>query len=196
MFCLKRKASETKEDNSIYQKRGNELSGQAIKHSISYSHLLEIYVSSSRWNVVIRNILKVIFFIVTMGCLIAVVYIFWHSLNYSFSIFDKYAGSSNITWEVIVSVVTVLVPAISSLIVAFLKIPKIIAEYLFNINEDNLMNSIIENIQKYDKVMFAMEHDVEELLKKHKRLTAEIEDEDIEESPKEKKVMANTNNFQ
>lgn len=82
---------------------------------------------------------------------------------------------------------TVLVPTISSLIVAFLKIPQIIAKYLFNIEEDNLMNSIIKNIQKYDKVMFAMEHDIEELLKKHKKLTEETEDEDIEESPKEKK---------
>lgn len=49
------------------------------------------------------------------------------------------------------------------------------------------MNSIIKNIQEYDKVMFAMEHDVEELLKKHKKLTEETEDEEIEESPKETK---------
>lgn len=112
---------------------------------------------------------------------------FCRSINYSFSIFVRFNNASDITWEVIVSVVTVLVPTISSLIVAFLKIPKIIAEYLFNINEDNLMNSIIKNIQKYDKVMFAMEHDVEELLKKHKKLTEETEDEEIEESPKETK---------
>ncbi len=89
----------------------------------------------------------------------------------------------------IVSVVTVLVPAISSLIVAFLKIPQIIAEYLLNMKEDNLMNSIIKNIQEYDKVMFAMEKDVDGLVKRNKKLSEETEDEEIEESPKEKAVV-------
>lgn len=187
MFFSQKKLKRTSSSNVFYIKRGNELSGQAIKHSISYSDLLEIYVSSARWNVIIRNVLKILFFVITMGCFVIVVYIFCCSINYSFSIFERYSTSSDITWEVIVSVVTVLVPTISSLIVAFLKIPQIIAKYLFNIEEDNLMNSIIKNIQKYDKVMFAMEHDIEELLKKHKKLTEETEDEDIEESPKEKK---------
>lgn len=187
MFFSQKKLKRTSSSNVFYIKRGNELSGQAIKHSISYSDLLEIYVSSARWNVIIRNVLKILFFVITMGCLVTVVCIFCRSINYSFSIFERYSISSDITWEVIVSVVTVLVPTISSLIVAFLKIPQIIAKYLFNIEEDNLMNSIIKNIQKYDKVMFAMEHDIEELLKKHKKLTEETEDEDIEESPKEKK---------
>ena len=187
MFFSQKKLKRTSSSNVFYIKRGNELSGQAIKHSISYSDLLEIYVSSARWNVIIRNVLKILFFVITMGCFVIVVYIFCCSINYSFSIFERYSTSSDITWEVIVSVVTVLVPTISSLIVAFLKIPQIIPKYLFNIEEDNLMNSIIKNIQKYDKVMFAMEHDIEELLKKHKKLTEETEDEDIEESPKEKK---------
>lgn len=187
MFSSKRKLERAIRDGLIDRRRGNELSGQAVKHSISYSDLLEIYVSSVRCNVIIRNILKILFFVITMGCLVTVVYFFCRSINYSFSIFVRFNNASDITWEVIVSVVTVLVPTISSLIVAFLKIPKIIAEYLFNINEDNLMNSIIKNIQKYDKVMFAMEHDVEELLKKHKKLTEETEDEEIEESPKETK---------
>lgn len=84
---------------------------------------------------------------------------------------------------------TVLVPAISSLIVAFLKIPQIIAEYLLNMKEDNLMNSIIKNIQEYDKVMFAMEKDVDGLVKRNKKLSEETEDEEIEESPKEKAVV-------
>lgn len=145
MFFSQKKLKRTSSSNVFYIKRGNELSGQAIKHSISYSDLLEIYVSSARWNVIIRNVLKILFFVITMGCFVIVVYIFCCSINYSFSIFERYSTSSDITWEVIVSVVTVLVPTISSLIVAFLKIPQIIAKYLFNIEEDNLMNSIINS---------------------------------------------------
>ena len=189
MFSLQKKLEIAIRDSLMYRKRGNELSGQAIKHSISYSDLLEIYVSSVRWNVIIRNILKILFFIITMGCLVTVVSFFCRSIDYSFSIFERYGSSSDITWEVIVSVVTVLVPAISSLIVAFLKIPQIIAEYLFNMKEDNLMNSIIKNIQEYDKVMFAMEKDVDGLVKRNKKLSEETEDEEIEESPKEKVVV-------
>lgn len=49
--------------------------------------------------------------------------------------------------------------------------------------------SIIKNIQEYDKVMFAMEKDVDGLVKRNKKLSEETEDEEIEESPKEKAVV-------
>ncbi len=87
MFSLQKKLEIAIRDSLMYRKRGNELSGQAIKHSISYSDLLEICVSSVRWNVIIRNILKILFFIITMGCLVTVVSFFCRSINYSFSIF-------------------------------------------------------------------------------------------------------------
>ena len=70
--------------------------------------------------------------------------------------------------EAILSLITVILPSISSLIVAFIKIPEIIARYLFNIKEDNYMNSVIKNIQDYDKSMFAMEHRIKELLMENK----------------------------
>lgn len=171
------------EENSLIQE--NPQSIEALKHSKSYSKLLDIYVISTKRNVVIKNILKILFFIITMGSLIAVVFIFYWTLKYAFNIIGEFENLNDISLEAVLSIVTIILPAISSLIVAFLKIPKIIAKYLFNIEEDNFMNSVIKNIQEYDKVMFAMEHKIEEILSKTKVQTDETVDAEIEESPKE-----------
>lgn len=80
---------------------------------------------------------------------------------------------------------TIVFPAISSLIVAFIKIPQIIAQYLFNVEEDSYMNSIIKNIQDYDKAMFAYEHRIDEMLMQYKERDPKTEDDSIGESPVE-----------
>lgn len=85
----------------------------------------------------------------------------------------------------VLSMATIILPAISSLIVAFIKIPEIIAKYLFNTQEDDNMNKIIKNIQDYDRDMFAMEHKVEEALMLNKRKSDESKDDDMVDSPKE-----------
>lgn len=85
----------------------------------------------------------------------------------------------------VLSMATIILPAISSLIVAFIKIPEIIAKYLFNTQEDDNMNKIIKNIQDYDRDMFAMEHKVEEALMLNKRKSDEAKDDDMIDSPKE-----------
>lgn len=85
--------------------------------------------------------------------------------------------------EAILSIVTIVVPAISSLIVAFIKIPEIIAQYLFNTKEDENMNLIIKNIQDYDTAMFEMEYKFDELLKDNKDQSEDVEDDVIEEPP-------------
>lgn len=156
---------------------------EVLKHSKSYSQLLDIYITSTKRNAIMKNWFKVLFFVFTMGSMLAIVYLFYTSLQYAFSSFSKFGDLNQISIEAILSIVTVLLPAISSLIVAFVKIPEIIAQYLFNIEEDNYMNAIIKNIQDYDKAMFAMEHEIDELLMKNKDQTPSSEDDDIEESP-------------
>lgn len=127
---------------------------------------------------------KAVFFVVTMGSLIAVIFLFHRTLEYAFNSFDKFDTLNDITLEAVLSVIAVIVPAISSLIVAFIKIPEIIAQYLFNTKEDDNMNSIIKNIQDYDKAIFSIEQRIDELLMEHK--DQGVEDEHIEESPNEK----------
>lgn len=44
-----------------------------------------------------------------------------------------------------------VLPALGSFLTVFIVIPKIIAEYLFNLEEEKYMSEIIKNIQDYDK---------------------------------------------
>lgn len=78
---------------------------------------------------------------------------------------------------------TILVPSITSLIVAFVEIPKIIAQYLFNVQEDSFMDSVIKNIQDYDKAMYELEHRAEEMIASQKETDIELMDEKLEKSP-------------
>ena len=160
-------------------------SDEVLKHSQNYSKLLDIYVISTKRNIRMKGWFKILFFIITMGSMIAIVYLFYVSLQYAFDNFAKFDSLNDISVEAILSMVTVILPAISSLIVAFIKIPEIIAHYLFNVEEDNYMNSVIKNIQDYDKSMFAMEHKIDKMLMDNKDQEPSLEDEGIENSPVE-----------
>ena len=168
-------------DKSILNDKAQSI--EALNHSQSYSKLLEIYVNTTRFNIIMKLVLKSLFFVITMGTLIAIVCFFYFALDYVFKSLDKFGNLNEVSMEAILSMLTVVIPSISSLIVAFVKIPKIIAEYLFNTKEDSYMNSVIKNIQDYDKAMFAMEHKIEETLIQNKDQHPKNQDEDIEESP-------------
>ena len=156
------------------------LSKEALKHSISYSDLLSTYVKMVKRNSYIKDTLKILFFFITIGSLVFIVYLFGETLKYAFNFFENQKDTNEISIETILSVVTIVIPAVSSLIVAFIKIPEIIAEYLFNIEEDNYMNSIIKNIQDHDQSMFAMEHKINVTLAENK---TESIDDNFEDSP-------------
>lgn len=158
-------------------------SDEILKHSKHYSNLLDAYVDSTRENITMKKWFKIFFFIITMGSLVAVVYFFYDTLQYAFNSFDKYSDSDGITTQTILSAITVLIPSISSLIVAFIKIPEIIARYLFNTKEDEYMNLIIKNIQDYDRSMFAMEQKIDELLMDHKDQNEDVADDSIDDPP-------------
>lgn len=170
-------------DDIYIEEKHKPHSVEILKHSKNYSKLLDFYVNSAKENITMKKWFKIIFFIVTMLSLIAIVYLFFKTFRYAFNSFDKFDSLNEVTLEAILSVVTIVVPAISSLIVAFVKIPEIIAEYLFNTKEDENMSVIIKNIQDYDKAMFEMEYKFDELLKDNKDQNEEIEDENIEDSP-------------
>lgn len=170
-------------DDIYFEEKHKPHSVEILKHSKNYSKLLDFYVASANENIKMKKWFKIIFFIVTMLSLIAIVYLFFKTFRYTFNSFDKFDSLNEVTLEAILSVATIVVPAISSLIVAFVKIPEIIAEYLFNTKEDENMSVIIKNIQDYDKAMFEMEYKFDELLKDNKDQNEEVEDENIEYPP-------------
>lgn len=158
---------------------------EVLKHSKNYSKLLDIYVTSTKRNIIMKSWFKSLFFIITMGIMLIIVYLFYDSLQYAIDNFAKFESLNEISIEAILSIITVILPVISSLIVAFIKIPEIIAQYLFNVEEDNYMNSVIKNIQDYDKAMFAMEHKIDEMLMKNKDQEPSSADDEIEDPPTE-----------
>lgn len=66
--------------------------------------------------------------------------------------------------ETIAGIITTVVSSFSAVLVALSKLPKIIAEYLFNKGEESSMVKIIEQIQQYDAAMYALEKDIERKL--------------------------------
>lgn len=150
------------------------------KHSKSYSDLLDVYVQSVQLNMRLKKWFKILFFAITMTILVAIVVIFALSLVYACK---KYSKINNINIEAIASIVTIILPSICSLIIAFIKIPEIIAKYLFNIQEDKYMNSVIKNIQDYDKSMFALNQKANDSVLMHR--TEMTQDEAVETSPRE-----------
>lgn len=163
-------------------------STEVLKHSKNYSGLLDAYVKSARRNMLLKMWLKIFFFIITMGSMVTILILFGVSLSYAFKSFNKFENLNEVSGSAISSIISIILPAISSLIVAFIKIPQIIAKYLFNAEEDSYMNSVIKNIQDYDKSMFAMEHQIDELLMNNKDQSSIVADEKIEESPIENSV--------
>ena len=183
MFCFRQKKKDYYSDIFLLTATDKPHSIEVLKHSKNYSKLLDAYVTSVKTNIFLKNLFKILFFFVTMGSMLAIIYFFYISLRYTLDNFSKFDNLNEISIEAILSILTIILPTISSLIIAFIKIPKIIARYLFNIEEDNYMNSVIKNIQDYDKSMFAMEHKIDELLMQHKDQEPSADDENIEDSP-------------
>lgn len=169
--------------NTLSDTRRQSQNNEALKHSKSYSDLLDIYVKSVMDNTALKKWFKILFFTITMGSLIAIIIFFGLSLKYATSIFLRFENPNIINIDTVLSVITVLFPSFVSMIVAFIKIPEIIAKYLFNIQEDRYMNSVIKNIQDYDKNMFALGQKAE-IVANINRTEMELDDI-VEASPRE-----------
>lgn len=150
------------------------------QHSKRYSDLLEIYINSINHNIKIKYRLKISFFIITISILIGIVFYSGFTLNYIMGKLNVFNNLNEISLEAIFGSLTIILPVISSLIVAFIEIPKIIAQYLFNPKEDRYINSTIENIQNYDRSMFQMEYNYQQVLK---NISSNRLEEEIELSP-------------
>lgn len=134
---------------------------ETLEHSKKYSDLIGTYVDNVEQNATLKRKLKERFFLVTMSILIALTAIFILAIG------ALCIGVivNKVTGKFIVSIITIIAPVLSSLLVALLKIPKIIAKYLFNKKEDKSMNKLIRDIQLYDKNMIEFEYKMNMLLK-------------------------------
>lgn len=175
-------------ENNIENRVADNQTDEIKRRGAKYSALLTLYVKSTSCNAISKLLFKWAFFVVTMLAFWKMISLFEDSVNKVYAIFDGFENLNEISTEVVLGLLTIVLPAVSSLIVAFINIPKIIAQYLFNNNEDDNMNSIIKNIQDYDRAMFAMEQKVKDLLSMHKSQTAETKDEEIMEFNEDEEV--------
>ena len=105
-----------------------------------------------------KNILKGCVFGVIVFVMLVVVVAF---LVVVWRAFDLLKLNSSI--ETVTASAVSIVSSFVTVIVAILKLPQIVASYLFNKEEDNLMKEVISNIQNYE--IKAIEMDVKRLTK-------------------------------
>ncbi len=112
-----------------------------IKHGERYSDILSAYQEHVTRTLFWKFIFKLIFFFVSMAVLVASPIIF-------FKVF--LACSASEAAAVKLSTLLPLGAALIQFLTSYLVLPRIIAEYLFNIGEETSVVSIVENMQKYD----------------------------------------------
>lgn len=151
------------------------------KRGINYSQLLETYVVFTKRNSLSKLLFKWIFFCVTMLVFVLIVCLFGFSNVKVLLVFSRIEDFNQITVEMVLGFFTAILPATASLIVAFIKIPQIIAEYLFDTHEDDNMSAVIKHIQDYDTDMFEMEYKVKYLISLNKSQTVDTMDESLGE---------------
>lgn len=118
--------------------------GSLGRHICDYDNILRNYATHVDKTLKHKRIMKAIFFglsVFTMfACIIiigvCVIYLLSNICNQNFDILDYLAPS---------------ITAITSFLTVYIIIPKIIAKYLFNSKEDEVMKNIIASIQEYDK---------------------------------------------
>lgn len=96
-----------------------------------------------------RN-LKANFFNLIKLIMIILIILFSISVIASFAIFILMIVFQYSSAAVITGAITAMLSTFATIVLSILKLPKIIASYLFNKKEDSQMNDIIENIQKYE----------------------------------------------
>ena len=125
-----------------------------------------------------------------MGAFVIVVYCFYLSLDYVRTSFSSLKNLNDATSEAVLGMVTVILPSVCSLIVAFIKIPETIAKYLFNTDEDRYMDSMIKNIQDYDKSVFTLENKVKDVLDHNKDQTTDSKDKEMKKTSAENQKIS------
>ena len=120
--------------------------GYLSHHNEDYSALLDIYVANAKESLNDKRKYKKIFYysslIVLAGIIITLL------------ISSIIAFTSKSSLQTIVTLIT----AATSFMTAFIVIPKIIAEYLFNTSDETNFTDIIKNMQEYDKSVRAHIH--------------------------------------
>lgn len=136
-------------ENGIAESEDEQLSPHQ-KYTKEYVEILKAYKIQYQKSATDKNDLKREFFAVIKSLMYWMIAVFVIAVIGSFTIMRimiKYRYSSI---ELLISTIVPIVGSFATMAISILKLPKIIARYLFNKKEDELMKDIIQNIQTYE----------------------------------------------
>lgn len=132
------------------------------KHTEKYTEILGNYATYTKTSNDMKACYKKIFFWAVMGILFALAAVFFYSVHGAFEVMKALPDTEeNIPIENIVGAAAAVISSSVTVLAAVLKLPKIIAEYLFNPEEDKGMAQVIGQIQKNDTDMYSIESKLE-----------------------------------
>lgn len=157
------------DDNNITD---NIIQGTHDKYTDAYVNILETYRSQIDSSVTKKNALKEKFFISIKYVMYALTILFLVTIIGSFVLFYQMIKNDYNSVSIITGAISAIISSFVTMVLSIFKLPEIIANYLFNKEEDNLMNDIIKNIQTYE--LNAVKHDIEKAkLERIKQLNQE-----------------------
>lgn len=128
----------------------NRIQGTHDKYTDAYINILNAYKNQISNSVTKKNELKERFFEVIKQIMVWLTWIFAGTLVLSLIIFGLMIWNNYNSVAIITGAITTILSSFTTMILSIFKLPKIIANYLFNKKEDKLMSEIIQNIQKYE----------------------------------------------
>lgn len=152
------------------------------KYTDAYVGILNTYKSQIEESIKKKNELKDKFFKVIRFVMIVLICLFASSIIAAFFIFWKMVSQQYQSVAVITGAITAIVSSFVTMLLSIFKLPQIIADYLFNKEEDQLMNEIIKNIQAYE--IDAVKHErIAKLEAEKEKNNRQKNDEPIKNSP-------------
>lgn len=131
------------------------------KYTDAYVNILNAYKEQISKSVIKKNELKENFLNTIRQIMNWLTWIFAGALVISLVLFVIMAWKNSSSASVIAGAITTIFSSFITMIISIFQLPRIIANYLFNKEEDKLMSDIIQNIQKYE--IDAVKHDLENL---------------------------------
>lgn len=156
--CVKRRIQEVLEWNEGWftlhmeeenQNKNSERSTHS-RYTEAYIGILNTYKEQLSRSIKNKNNLKKSFFRAIRLIMYVMTYTFAGVIIISLILMGAMVLFDNSSVEIIAGAIVTIISSFVTMVLSIFKLPKIIADYLFNKEEDNQMAEIIGNIQKYE----------------------------------------------
>ena len=142
------------------------------KYTDAYVSILDTYRNQIDSSVTKKNELKEKFFNAIKCIMYILTVLFVVTLVGSYFLFNQMIKNDYQSVSVITGAISAIISSFVTMVLSIFKLPEIIADYLFNKEEDQLMNTIIKNIQQYE--IDAVKYEIEKTkLERVKQLNEE-----------------------